>query len=106
MSQTTANDLISALGMKQVSVDHPPATAETPRKRNLIVVLASVAVLAAGFKVLGDYVCDQAIDTWASKQRAVLSVPDPETQALFAKWEQESAQDSLAESTTESLPTP
>jgi hypothetical protein len=97
MSQSTANELLNTLGMTAAGVDHPKARTESQvastGARKLLIVLASFAVLGTGMKMVGDYACDRAIDSWAARKSAPFTVADPATVALFEKWAAEPESD-------------
>ena len=110
MSQTTADNLLDTLGMAAVGVDHPKPTARAAKtsfiNRGQIVALLSLTVLGVGFKFIGDYAAERGIEAWADRQRAPMMVATPEAKALIAQWENEQAQEALAESTAQTTATP
>mgnify|MGYP000160826726 CR=1 FL=1 len=42
-----------------------------------------------GFKFIGDYACERAIDAWATRQQLPLMAPAPEALAFFEKYANE-----------------
>ncbi len=105
MSQSTANDLLNTLGMKAVDVSGTETTgrAESPvspsSRSNVVIALLAAAVLGTGFKLIGDYACNRAIDAWAAQKQAPLMTPSPEAIAFFEKNanEPEIAEDQTAQ---------
>lgn len=94
MSQTTANDLLSNLGLTHVKVEQTETSAAAtpaPRRKNVIVALLALVVLGTGTKLIGDYAAERAIDAWATRQQAQFSVVSPEVTEIFNRMQAEGA---------------
>lgn len=106
MSQTTADDLLSNLGLTRVNAETAkpvePAVSPAPRRRNLIVALLGLAVLGAGFKLIGDYAAERAIDSWAARQQAQFAVVSPEVAEILSQMQAEAEAEAALETAQES----
>lgn len=76
MSQTTANELLNDRSYAEPATVGA-RTSEPRSRKNTAIALLCVATLAVGFKFIGDYAADRAIDAWAARQQAQYTAPSP-----------------------------
>ena len=116
MSQNTADELLISLGFVPVarndvqSAMYAALTTPTQRpnneqpaskRRRLLIGFMSALLLGTGFKMLGDYAADCAIDAWAVRAGAPFGVAPPESIQFYEMFQnQDDAPDDLATNST------
>lgn len=103
MSQA-AEEMFKTLGLTAVSVENPNTVKTTrtenvaPRRKFTALTVIAMIGLGVGFKFIGDYAADTAIDAWAARASAPYTVADPETLKMFERMHaEELAEDAAAQ---------